>query len=300
MLDDQSIEELDGALPDSDHVAHEERSIPGHAMEDDDELVDATDLTADVLPVAPMGDDAASEDSKHDPEGTESLSQELIFPGSALSLVSNAKGSPQRTNVQLAVRWKTGEHKVCSGTLITPDAVLTAAHCVFNSTRGGFAAAITVEPGAQSGEMPIDRVGAKRSFCPGSYRAVPNEHYEGYPFDYAVVRLKRGLSVGTRSLAEGSRALHKSFVVRGYPAVKHHPVYRGHDMYESRGTIRTTRSDGVFYHYASTLGGMSGGGIDNGSHIIGVHTSGAESANSGVVFSAATIATIQDWATRPL
>ena len=106
--------------------------------------------------------------------------------------------------------------------------------------------------------------------------------------------------MGTRSLGEGSTALERRFVVRGYPGPKDHPIYDGQHMYESRGAIRSIRSDGVFYHRASTEHGMSGGGIDDGSRIVGVHTAGNAYTNSGVVFSPSTIATITDWAMRPL
>ena len=159
---------------------------------------------------------------------------------------------------------------------------------------------ITVAPGVQNGERHFDRIWVKRSFAPGHYREVPHEHPAGYPFDYAVVRLHGSFSVGTRSLGEGSMAPSTAFVVRGYPYDEYDADYDGNRMYESRGTIRSIRSNGVFYHRASTLGGMSGAGIDDGSRILGVHTAGAETIKCGVVFSAATIATITDWATRPL
>lgn len=293
ILDDQELAVLDGALPDSDWVARAERSLAGHAMESE-ELVGSAGLAGDEMPAAPpLGD--ADDDS----DGIEPLGQELAFPGSALTLVANPTGPVQRTTVQLAVDWKTGELGVCSGTLIRADAVLTAAHCVFRSDRRGWAAAITATPGAQAGQSPAAApIAAKRSFALQAYRAMPHEDPRGYPFDYAVVRLKRSFAVGTRSLGEGSKSRGTAFVVRGYPSVIGHASYDGEHMFESRGSVSSTRSDGVFYHRASTHGGMSGAGIDDGARIVGVHTSGAGNTNSGVVFSTATLDTITDWATR--
>jgi glutamyl endopeptidase len=293
-LDEGSIAALDGALPDSDPGLLDELEEPGHELEGE-ELGELALRSGETLPLAPQLRAAVA-------EGDEApvADQGLLFPGSPLSLVSNTTGAPYRTTVNLSVTWKTGVVKVCTGTLIAPDAVLTAAHCVYNAERGGWAYAITATPALQGTARPYyGRIGAKRSFAPYRYR-VADPHPDKYPFDYGVVRLKSGFSFQPRSLGAGSSALARKFVVRGYPYSDTTAAYDGRHMYESRGTIRDIQSNGVFYHRASTLGGMSGGGIDDGTRIIGVHTSGAESDNGGVVFSPTTVSVINDWATQVL
>jgi V8-like Glu-specific endopeptidase len=133
----------------------------------------------------------------------------------------------------------------------------------------------------------------KRSFASKSYRDNDGTSAND-PHDYAIVRLKRSVDVATRTVAQGSAALGRPFVVRGYPGEL---GYDGTLMYESRDRIRAILSNGVFQHRASTTGGMSGAGIDDGTNVVGVHTSGPPGGyNTGVVFSPESLANVREWA----
>lgn len=55
--------------------------------------------------------------------------------------------SPWNTIGQLIVTWRDGTQSICTGTLISPYAVLTAGQCAHNRRKGGFAAKTSFAPG---------------------------------------------------------------------------------------------------------------------------------------------------------
>ncbi|MGE4064515.1 MAG: serine protease [Rhodospirillaceae bacterium] len=55
--------------------------------------------------------------------------------------------SPWNTIGQLQVTWRDGTQSICTGTLISPHAVLTAGQCAHNRSKGGFAARTSFAPG---------------------------------------------------------------------------------------------------------------------------------------------------------
>ena len=61
--------------------------------------------------------------------------------------VASTNEAPFDTIGQLIVTWRDGTQSICTGTLISPYAVLTAGQCAHNRSKGGFAAKTTFAPG---------------------------------------------------------------------------------------------------------------------------------------------------------
>ena len=286
-LDPQSVRELHGALPDDDASLLDDINDPGHELAQGDVAVRGP-LVGEASEVAPR------------PASVGVSVQALEFASSSLDLVKQTTRMPQRTTVQLQVTWtRGGDPSVCTGTLIQDDAVLTAAHCLWKASRGGFAYSIIAIPAARGDSHPYGEIAAKRSFVPSQYRALDPGPGK-YPHDYGVLRLKKPFSLGTRSLGVEPSALNRAITVRGYPGIEGSARFDGTQMFESRDRIRSILSNGVLYHRASTEPGMSGAGIDDGVKIIGVHCSSVDSDNSGVVLSPSRVNAINAWATQAL
>lgn len=63
---------------------------------------------------------------------------------------------PWRTVVLMETEWQGGIVTYCTGSLVGDFTVLTAAHCMYNGERGGFATSVTVAPAADGyGAFPF-------------------------------------------------------------------------------------------------------------------------------------------------
>ncbi|MGE3335421.1 MAG: serine protease [Rhodospirillaceae bacterium] len=67
--------------------------------------------------------------------------------------VTTVDEAPWNTIGQLVVTWRDGTQSICTGTLISPYAVLTAGQCAHNRSKGGFAARTSFAPGQTQENM---------------------------------------------------------------------------------------------------------------------------------------------------
>jgi V8-like Glu-specific endopeptidase len=185
--------------------------------------------------------------------------------------IRDTKVAPYNAVAQVLVQWLKGEDAIpCTGTMVAPDAVLTAAHCVYNSARTltGFPYSVSVVPGLYpKSPLPIGGtqynapfgVGyAKKLFVPDRFKATERNTWNRIPFDYAVARLKTPLAkAGVRSIGVREQLISQTTVLDAYHEDKQDCLR----MHESKDIVRKLIDDGSFNHFTDLKPGSSGGGI---------------------------------------
>lgn len=181
----------------------------------------------------------------------------------------------------------------CTGTLVAPNVVLTAAHCLFDERNNP--GRVTVVPARNGLQRPFGTVRAVRFNFARGYRGPQDDVTVR---DYAVVYLAqpigntvgrwtiahtssridpRGTSISSTALNNGQQ-LH----ISGYPAdkifVAGTPPQRAVQQWRSQNILRTIDENGMMHYLNDTFGGHSGSPVwverpaSLGGHVmIGLH-----------------------------
>jgi V8-like Glu-specific endopeptidase len=259
---------------------------------------------------------------------TDLVIEKRIVRGDNRVRVNHSRKAPYSSVVMLIMTFPSGPLPgLCTGSMIAADAVLTAAHCVFDAKQGGFASTMRVVPGAypdSSGvtQQPFGSASAVRAFAPDAYRAA-NKFWDKEPHDYAVVRIGLGLKGAFAKRLYGVMA--GPSVARPIKLVGYHvdkcfgkadcePGESSFIMHISNDQIREllptgNQSPTLFNHYADTEAGSSGSpivsdGVEANSifavHVAGFRGDAANTWNMGVLLTPKAVKSVDSWMERAL
>jgi glutamyl endopeptidase len=187
----------------------------------------------------------------------------------------------------------------CSGTMISPDTVATAGHCVHTGAGGTWHSGITVYPGRDGTQSPYGSCAAIRLYSVIGWTVSGSELY-----DYGAIKLNCtvGNLAGWYGLTSASPGGLPS-IIQGYPGDK--PL----EQWGSADKVRTTTTRQVFY-LNDTFGGMSGSAVwyernGNGPYMIGIHAYGKHGSgahftyNHGTRITSAVFNNLVNWINSP-
>jgi V8-like Glu-specific endopeptidase len=183
--------------------------------------------------------------------------------------ISPATAYPWRAICQLIITMANGSQSRCTGWFIGPRTVMTAGHCVYSHTAGGWPQKITVIPGMDAARQPFGfQVGT-------SFRSVLGwTRDKNWEYDYGAIILPNntlGNRVGWFGFADLSTSSLRNLLINnsGYPADK--PF--GTQWFNAGRISRVT--DRKLFYMVDTYGGQSGSAIwrfRNGQrHAVGIH-----------------------------
>jgi glutamyl endopeptidase len=222
-------------------------------------------------------------------------------------LINAPEKHPWRMICSLEIKGSSGSGGIGTGWFIGPKTLVTAGHCVYHPSLGGWAQEITVYPGRYDLEDRVFPYPKDASFT----NPVMSRKFEAVSgwistlnpdFDYAVIHLAQpvGDETGWFSVAvKDDITLQGSLInVSGYPGDKDY----GRRQYFAASKIGIVAPTRIFYE-ADTYAGQSGAPAwiltESGEHqVIGIHSygvGGGFTLNSATRITAEIFNTINQW-----
>ena len=200
------------------------------------------------------------------------LGNRYVFGKDDRVQVTNTTAYPYCAIVSLEMTFPNGQVFIGSGCFISYQTVLTAGHCVYDRSQGGWARSIKVMPGRNGNSLPFGY-----GYAAGLNSVTGWTSNGDRAYDYGAIRMPDrtlGNRVGYFGYFSQTDSYLKNqsnvFNTAGYPGDK-----GGTKMYFTSGQISNVSSNNLYYYF-DIMGGQSGSPIwsyQNGNrYVIGIVT----------------------------
>lgn len=211
--------------------------------------------------------------------------------------ITNTKVNPWKKICHLKIQTATGKFYLGTGFFIGPRTIVTAGHCVYIHSQGGWAKQITVTPGRNESQTPF------KSYTATSFRSVKGwVKDKSRSYDYGVIILPQDAAIPSEIGAFGFGSYpdqllrKKKLNTAGYPGDKPSGTMWFHGRKAKAIDSRTITYD------IDTAGGQSGSAVwilgDGKRIVVGIHTNGALSGNSATRITKPVFENLKRWRTE--
>lgn len=191
------------------------------------------------------------------PRGAPEVVPEAVIGGDNRKLVRRTTGNVGRRVVYLTGTMGSRRFS-CSGSMIGPDAVATAAHCLYDTSANRFATNLRVFPGRDGGFKPFGSCrGIQAGVAQGWVAASGSTGDQRYDFGRLELNCDVGWTTGWFGLAVASNPGGAPVKLNGYPGDKPNAT-----QWRSSGRITKASAHRLKYD-ADTYSGSSGGPVYN-------------------------------------
>jgi glutamyl endopeptidase len=202
--------------------------------------------------------------------------QPIVIGSDDRSQITNTTAFPYSAICYIEIVFPNNNAYIGTAWMYAKNVAMTAGHCVYSASDGGWAKSVTVYPGRNGGSTPFGSTYATTLSAPNGWT---KDNSSDYDWGLLVLNNNIGDNTGYFGATWTSSSLAGNHVsVTGYPGEKNKTLWK------MNGKITSSTANKVFYQM-DTTGGQSGCPVyskdgDN-TRAVAIHTTGSNSSNSG-------------------